>query len=92
MALFQLSLQIVVVTPAIVNNALAEGKIQGLDAFTLMVFDECHHTDGEHAYNKIMSKYVDAKLKRRDPRPKLPQVGLISLRKIAQQDQDTHVI
>ena len=62
------------VTPAIVDNALANGKIPGFDAFTLMIFDECHHTDGEHAYNKIMSKYLDAKLKKRDVRPKLPQV------------------
>ncbi|XP_010873108.1 probable ATP-dependent RNA helicase DHX58 [Esox lucius] len=57
---------IVICTAQILENALAnqeEGKHVELQEFTLLIFDECHHTHKEGVYNKIMNRYVEKKLK-----------------------------
>ncbi len=62
-------------TPAILDNALTHKRVENFEGLSLMIFDECHRTEREHAYNKIMSKYLGYKLT--DPNAKLPQVCTI---------------
>lgn len=42
-----------------------------LTDITLLIIDECHHTNKESVYNKVMGCYVEKKLKGERP---LPQV------------------
>ncbi|XP_031324622.1 ATP-dependent RNA helicase DHX58 isoform X2 [Camelus dromedarius] len=42
-----------------------------LDAFSLLVVDECHHTHKDSVYNIILNRYLEHKLQRTRP---LPQV------------------
>lgn len=42
-----------------------------LTDITLLIIDECHHTNKEDVYNKIMRCYVEKKLK---GERKLPQI------------------
>ena len=70
---------IVVLTPQILENALKENVIKSLGEFTLIIFDECHHTNKSHPYNQIMSHYIDEKFDNaeRRIRSNLPQVVAI---------------
>uniref|UniRef100_A0A8D0KN31 RNA helicase n=1 Tax=Salvator merianae TaxID=96440 RepID=A0A8D0KN31_SALMN len=52
---------IIVMTPQILLNCLNDKAITSLSLFTLMIFDECHNTVGNHPYNVLMSKYLDLK-------------------------------
>ncbi|XP_060786102.1 interferon-induced helicase C domain-containing protein 1 isoform X2 [Neoarius graeffei] len=76
---------IIICTAQILENSLAKAK-QGdedgitLSQFTLMVIDECHHTQKGGVYNHIMIRYLkqkhkNAKLRKeqKDPVP-LPQI------------------
>ncbi|XP_060069486.1 antiviral innate immune response receptor RIG-I-like [Ylistrum balloti] len=64
---------VLVVTAQLLVNALLEKNVRITD-FSLLVFDECHHTNLKHSFNRIMHHYIDHKLDRdADPRP-LPQV------------------
>ena len=73
--------QVVCMTPAIFDNNVRKEFIT-FSNVSLLIFDECHHTQSEHPYNKIMGKYVDIKLMKKE-RPKatanvclkLPQVS-----------------
>ena len=62
-------------TPQILVDALNRNNdgIDSLAQFSLLVFDECHHTFKGHAYNKIMNFYLDEKFMQLSPN--LPQVG-----------------
>ena len=68
---------IMVVTPQIVLNSLRnkeeETKIN-VNETSLIVFDECHHTDKGHPYMKIMEYYLSIKIKSPDPAITLPQI------------------
>ena len=66
---------IFVVTAQILLNALKEGKIESVLEFSLIVFDECHHSNKQHMYNEIMSRYLDLKLRENVDSSKLPQVS-----------------
>jgi len=66
---------VMVMTPQILLNALEEEHIDSLGAFSLIIFDECHHTMKDHPYNLIMSKYVDELLSNSEA--ELPQVRCI---------------
>ena len=46
----------IVCTPQILLNILRHGFVQ-LTAFKLLVFDECHHAQKQHAYNLIMQEF-----------------------------------
>ena len=61
-------------TPQILVDALSRttDRIESLTQFTLLVFDECHHTTKGHAYNKIMNFYMDEKFNQQSLN--LPQV------------------
>ena len=52
---------VVVSTAQIVADALKDGRVT-LSQFSLFIFDECHHTYGEHPYNQLMSRYLCLKL------------------------------
>ncbi|KFP10984.1 putative ATP-dependent RNA helicase DDX58, partial [Egretta garzetta] len=52
---------IIVLTPQILVNSIEEGIISSLSIFTLMIFDECHNTTGNHPYNVLMTRYLEQK-------------------------------
>ncbi|NXC16262.1 DDX58 helicase, partial [Corythaeola cristata] len=52
---------IIVLTPQILVNSIEEGIISSLSIFTLMIFDECHHTTGNHPYSVLMTRYLEQK-------------------------------
>ena len=62
------------VTAQILVNAMRDNDIK-IEDFTLMVFDECHHTHANHAYTQIMDKYMDLKLDENIDLSKLPMVN-----------------
>ncbi|KAJ7335401.1 hypothetical protein JRQ81_013342 [Phrynocephalus forsythii] len=63
---------ITVMTPQILVNCLNDKTVSSLSLFTLMIFDECHNTTGNHPYNVLMSKYLDMKFDQ--PETPLPQI------------------
>ncbi|KAF7244727.1 putative ATP-dependent RNA helicase DDX58 [Varanus komodoensis] len=63
---------IIVMTPQILLNCLNDGTLSSLSLFTLMIFDECHNTTGNHPYSVLMSKYLDLKFEQ--PNTPLPQI------------------
>ncbi|XP_063770265.1 antiviral innate immune response receptor RIG-I [Pseudophryne corroboree] len=63
---------IIILTPQILVNCLNSGSVPSLSIFTMMIFDECHNTIGNHPYNVLMFAYLDLKLS--SPSPKLPQI------------------
>ncbi|NXI91425.1 DDX58 helicase, partial [Psophia crepitans] len=52
---------IIVLTPQILVNSIEEGILGSLSIFTLMIFDECHNTTGNHPYNVLMTRYLEQK-------------------------------
>ncbi|NWW95158.1 DDX58 helicase, partial [Rhynochetos jubatus] len=52
---------IIVLTPQILVNSIEEGILSSLSIFTLMIFDECHNTTGNHPYNVLMARYLEQK-------------------------------
>ena len=64
---------ILVVTAKVLHNTLKQKEIDSIQKFSLIVFDECHHTQSDHPYNEIMHLYLDAKLNG-VPVESLPQV------------------
>ncbi|XP_067270244.1 probable ATP-dependent RNA helicase DHX58 [Pseudorasbora parva] len=65
---------LIICTAQILENALTsteEEKHVELTDFTLLIIDECHHTQKESVYNKIMSRYVEKKVRKEG---NLPQV------------------
>ncbi|KAJ6669460.1 hypothetical protein lerEdw1_000008 [Lerista edwardsae] len=63
---------IIVMTPQVLVNCLNDQTLSSLSLFTLMIFDECHNTIGNHPYSILMSKYLDLKFD--DPGAPLPQI------------------
>lgn len=66
---------VVVLTAQILVNALKD-KNSGvrLTDITLLIFDECHHTNKDHPYNKIMERYMTLKKQPGAKPNSLPQV------------------
>ncbi|PVD29708.1 hypothetical protein C0Q70_08964 [Pomacea canaliculata] len=52
---------VLVMTAQILLNALEKKEINSICEFSMVVFDECHHTHGRHPFNCIMHHYLDAK-------------------------------
>ncbi|NXF09822.1 DDX58 helicase, partial [Smithornis capensis] len=52
---------IIVLTPQILVNSIESGILFSLSVFTLMIFDECHNTTGNHPYNVLMTRYLEQK-------------------------------
>ena len=64
-------------TPQILLNSLESGNISSLSKFSLLVFDECHHTKGDAPNARLARRYLQEKSK---SNVKLPQV--ISRKKV----------
>ncbi|KAK3594735.1 hypothetical protein CHS0354_014160 [Potamilus streckersoni] len=62
---------IICFTPQILVNNL-EKQTVSLSDFSLMILDECHHTKKDEAYNRLMRKYLMAKIKNKVQN--LPQI------------------
>lgn len=65
---------VVICTAELLQAALSSSEEEEhveLTAFSLIVVDECHHTQKDTVYNVILSRYLEHKLQRRRP---LPQV------------------
>lgn len=59
-----------------VNNLSRNDDLKvNIDDFTLLVFDECHHTMGFDAYNNVMAFYRLKKFHSATSNPVLPQVS-----------------
>lgn len=69
---------ILVVTAQVLVDALAKKEIDSITKFSLMIFDECHHTHANHPFNQIMSMYLDLKLDEKFDKTALPQVMQIN--------------
>ncbi|XP_068119157.1 ATP-dependent RNA helicase DHX58 [Hyperolius riggenbachi] len=73
-AQFVKSQDVIICTAQILHNALhttnSEKHVEITD-FTMLIIDECHHTQKDSMYNKIMQIYLDKKI--RNER-KLPQI------------------
>lgn len=66
---------IVVMTPAILVNALKERDPQvKLSDVSLLVLDECHHTEKDHPYMQVMDFYLKQKHADTGSKGNLPQV------------------
>lgn len=65
---------VVILTAQILLNALVKNNLKISD-ITLLIFDECHHTNKDHAYNKIMQNYMARKYLAANEERKLPQVS-----------------
>ncbi|NXK46772.1 DDX58 helicase, partial [Chauna torquata] len=63
---------IIVLTPQILLNSFEDGTLTSLSIFTLMIFDECHNTTGNHPYNVLMARYLEQKFD--SPASQLPQI------------------
>ncbi|KAK7009450.1 ATP-dependent RNA helicase DDX58 [Biomphalaria glabrata] len=80
---------VIVMTPRILENHFKRKCLPHLGVFSMLVFDECHHTRKGEPYNKLMYNYL--KTKTTNPDVKLPQiVGLtasISVEKAVQDEE-----
>ncbi|XP_053406754.1 ATP-dependent RNA helicase DHX58-like isoform X2 [Mercenaria mercenaria] len=65
---------ILVVTAQVLLNALKQKEVDSITRFSMIVFDECHHTDNYHRFNEIMSRYLDLKLRENLDTEQLPQI------------------
>uniref|UniRef100_A0A8B9KCM4 RNA helicase n=1 Tax=Astyanax mexicanus TaxID=7994 RepID=A0A8B9KCM4_ASTMX len=79
---------IIICTAQILENSLAKAKKGDEDGvklsqFTLMVIDECHHTQKGEAYNHIMIRYLSQKHKnnklRKEQKPMMPLPQILGL-------------
>ena len=67
---------IVVLTAQILVNALKDKDNRvALSDISLLIFDECHHAQKGHPYNKVMEQYLALRLQP-GSRHELPQVRL----------------
>ena len=62
---------IICFTPQILVNSLDSGNISSLSKFSLLVFDECHHTRGDEPYARLARKYL---VEKANGQKELPQV------------------
>ncbi|KAM9663903.1 interferon-induced helicase C domain-containing protein 1 isoform 1-T1 [Trichechus inunguis] len=82
------SYDVIISTAQILENALLNSE-KGEDAgvqlsdFSLIIIDECHHTNKEEVYNNIMRRYLKQKLKnnklRKENKPAIPLPQILGL-------------
>ena len=72
---------ILVVTPDIINNYFQASREALLSDFTLLIFDDVHHTKKRHAYNRLLSRYWSVVMEGHPISPSvLPQVNYLSVK------------
>ncbi|XP_036175977.1 interferon-induced helicase C domain-containing protein 1 isoform X2 [Myotis myotis] len=85
---FVKSYDIIISTAQILENSLLnseKGEDDGvqLSDFSLIIIDECHHTNKEAVYNNIMRRYLKQKLKnnklRKENKPVIPLPQILGL-------------
>lgn len=85
---FVKSYDIIISTAQILENSLLnseKGEDDGvqLSDFSLIIIDECHHTNKEAVYNNIMRRYLKQKLKnnklRKENKPVVPLPQILGL-------------
>ena len=69
----KLKKEVFVFTAQTFVNLRLKAKFELTD-FTLIVFDECHHTDLKHPFNEIMLNYLALKFDERTEKSGLPQI------------------
>ncbi|KAM9380236.1 interferon-induced helicase C domain-containing protein 1 [Phaethornis superciliosus] len=79
---------VIISTAQILENSLLNAEEEDeegvhLSDFSLIVIDECHHTQKEGVYNNIMRRYLKEKLKNRklakENKPLIPQPQILGL-------------
>ncbi|CAG5115396.1 unnamed protein product, partial [Candidula unifasciata] len=96
-------IDVIVMTPRILENHLKKNCLPHLGIFSMLVFDECHHTRKGEPYNTLMYSYLKTKKLISEAKEngevtdiKLPQiVGLtasISVEKAVQEDEAVNCI
>lgn len=82
------SCDVIISTAQILENSLLnseEGEDPGvqLSDFSLIIIDECHHTNKEAVYNNIMRRYLKQKLKnnklKKEEKPVIPLPQILGL-------------
>lgn len=62
---------IFILTPALIENTIKRHDADFLMKFSLLVFDECHHTQKKTSYNRLMTRYHVMKSEGRKPLPQI---------------------
>ncbi|XP_005897350.3 interferon-induced helicase C domain-containing protein 1 [Bos mutus] len=79
---------VIISTAQILENSLLnseEGEDDGIELsdFSLIIIDECHHTNKEAVYNNIMRRYLKQKLKnnklKKENKPVIPLPQIVGL-------------
>ncbi|KAM6071283.1 interferon-induced helicase C domain-containing protein 1 isoform 2-T2 [Chlamydotis macqueenii] len=79
---------VIISTAQILENSLLNAAEEGeegvhLSDFSLIIIDECHHTQKEGVYNNIMRRYLKEKMKNRklakENKPLIPQPQILGL-------------
>nr|XP_006114909.1 interferon-induced helicase C domain-containing protein 1 [Pelodiscus sinensis] len=79
---------VIISTAQILENALLNATKEDeegvqLSDFSLIIIDECHHTQKEGVYNNIMRRYLKEKIKnkrlRKENKPLIPQPQILGL-------------
>ncbi|KFV08725.1 Interferon-induced helicase C domain-containing protein 1 [Pterocles gutturalis] len=74
---------VIISTAQILENSLLKAAEEDEEDFSLIIIDECHHTQKEGVYNNIMRRYLKEKMKNRklakENKPLIPQPQILGL-------------
>ncbi|NXE46517.1 IFIH1 protein, partial [Casuarius casuarius] len=74
---------VIISTAQILENSLLNATKEDEEDFSLIIIDECHHTQKEGVYNNIMRRYLKEKMKNgklaKENRPFVPQPQILGL-------------
>ncbi|NWX12452.1 IFIH1 protein, partial [Aegotheles bennettii] len=74
---------VIISTAQILENSLLNAAEEYEEDFSLIIIDECHHTQKEGVYNNIMRRYLKEKMKNRklakENKPLIPQPQILGL-------------
>ncbi|NXU00015.1 IFIH1 protein, partial [Buphagus erythrorhynchus] len=74
---------VIISTAQILENSLLNASKEEEENFSLIIIDECHHTQKEGVYNNIMRRYLKEKMKNRklakENKPLIPQPQILGL-------------
>ncbi|NWR92473.1 IFIH1 protein, partial [Furnarius figulus] len=74
---------VIISTAQILENSLLNADKEDEEDFSLIIIDECHHTQKEGVYNNIMRRYLKEKMKNKKlakgNKPLIPQPQILGL-------------